>query len=120
MKDKIKVGYIGLGRRGRGVLEYNVADMIDVEIKTICDIYEPSIEKTLEIFRKKGLKLPNTTTDCEDIFNDPEIDAVFIMTYWEGRADLAIRSMKAGKYTAIEVGCAFDLSECYRLVDTYE
>ncbi len=120
MKEKIKVGYIGLGRRGRGVLEYNVADMADVEIKTICDIYEPSIEKTLEIFRKKDLPLPNTTTDCNDIFNDPEIDAVFIMTYWEGRADLAIRSMKAGKYTAIEVGCAFDLSECYRLVDTYE
>ena len=120
MKEKIKVGYIGLGRRGRGVLQFVVADMVDVEIKTICDTYEPSIEKTLEIFKEKNLPQPITTTDYNDILNDPEIDAVFIMTYWEGRSDLAIRSMKAGKYTAIEVGCAFDISECYRLVDAYE
>ncbi len=120
MKEKIKVGYIGLGRRGQCVLQYNVMKMPDVEIKTICDFYEPSIEKTLEIFKENGLPMPKTTTDVNDIFNDPEIDAVFIMTYWDNRANLAVQSMKSGKYTAIEVGCAFDLSECYKLVDTYE
>ena len=29
-------------------------------------------------------------------------------------------SMRAGKYTAIEVGCASTLDECFALVDTYE
>ena len=29
-------------------------------------------------------------------------------------------SLKAGKYTAVEVGCAYDLSECYELVKAYE
>ena len=65
----------------------------------------------MEIFKEKNLPQPITTTDYNDILNDPEIDAVFIMTYWEGRSDLAIRSMKAGKYTAIEVGCAFDITD---------
>ena len=31
MKDKIKVGYIGLGRRGTGVLTWCVSEMADVE-----------------------------------------------------------------------------------------
>lgn len=42
MKEKIKIGYIGLGRRGFGVLKGNVSDMDDVEIAMICD--QPIVE----------------------------------------------------------------------------
>lgn len=120
MKEKIKIGYIGLGRRGTWVLEKCVSDMKDVEITAICDEYVPHMENANEIITKKGLPSPIMTTDYHDILNNPDIDAVFIMTCWEGRSALAVESMKAGKYTAIEVGCAFDLGECYELVDTYE
>ena len=48
------------------------------------------------------------------------IDAVVIMTGWSGRPQLAMEAMRAGKYTAIEVGCADNLQECWDLVDTYE
>ncbi|MBR5543571.1 MAG: Gfo/Idh/MocA family oxidoreductase [Oscillospiraceae bacterium] len=120
MKEKIKVGYIGLGRRGTFILEKCLCDMKDVEITAVCDSYVPHLEKANQIIRGKGLPAPAMTTDYRDILNNPEIDAVFIMACWEGRSALAIESMKAGKYTAIEVGCAFDLGECYDLVDTYE
>lgn len=120
MKEKIKLGYIGLGRRGFAVLEQCISEMKDVEITAICDTYVPSMEKTKEFLAGKGLPEPIMTEDYHNILENPEIDAVFIMTGWEGRAALAIEAMKAGKYTAIEVGCAFDLKECYDLVDTYE
>ena len=42
------------------------------------------------------------------------------MTGWSGRPQLATEAMRAGKYTAIEVGCADTLQECWDLVDTYE
>ncbi len=120
MKEKIKVGYIGLGRRGTAVFDKCVSEMKDVEITAICDTYVPHLENAKEIILKKGLPEPITTTDYHDVLNNSDIDAIFIMTGWEGRAALAVESMKAGKYTAIEVGCAFDLRECYELVDTYE
>lgn len=120
MKEKIKIGYIGLGRRGFYVLEHCISEMKDVEITTICDTYAPNLKKTKEFLICKGLPEPIITEDYHDILNNPEIDAVFIMTCWEGRSALAIEAMKAGKYAAIEVGCAFDLRECYDLVDTYE
>jgi len=43
-----------------------------------------------------------------------------IMTPWAGRAEMAIKAMRAGKYVGIEVGCAFDLKECFDLIEAYE
>ncbi len=120
MKEKIKVGYIGLGRRGHGVLKSCVSEMRDVEVVAICDIQEERIERIKKLFEEKGYPEPFATTDYHDILGMEEIDAVFIMTPWNSRVKLAIESMYAGKYTAIEVGAAFDISECYELVDAYE
>lgn len=120
MKQKIKIGYIGLGRRGRGMLRGCFAQMKDVEVKTVCDLSEERIEKGKAIVLEKGGYTPNGTTDYRDILNDPEIDAVVIMTGWSGRPAIAMESMRAGKYTAIEVGCADTLDECFDLVRVYE
>lgn len=120
MKEKIKIGYIGLGRRGTGVLKYCLMEMKDVEIVAICDINEEKIERTKKLLTENGHPEPFATTDYHDILKIEEIDAIYIMTGWNSRISLAIDSMKAGKYTAIEVGCAFDISECYELVKTYE
>ena len=41
MKKMVKIGYVGLGRRGAAVLQSCISEMKDVEITMICDIYEP-------------------------------------------------------------------------------
>lgn len=117
---KVKVGYIGLGRRGLGVLKRNVAKMKDVEVKYVCDLSDERLAEA----RDKVLELsghePIMTKNYKDILNDTEVDAVFIMIGWIGRPAMAIDSMRAGKYTAVEVGCADTLDECFALVDAYE
>ncbi len=120
MKDKIKIGWVGVGRRGKGMLEHVFAQFKDIEIAMLCEIYEPAMELGLKILREAGCAEPVTTTDYEDILNNPDIDAVIIMTPWGGRAEMAIKAMRAGKYAGIEVGCAFDLKECYDLIEAYE
>jgi len=120
MKEKISIGYVGLGRRGFAMLKDCFALMKDVEITVICDKYEPYIEKVIDLYKENGYPIPATTTSFDEVIQNEKIDAVVIMTGWENRAELACKAMLAGKYTAIEVGGAFDLSECYKLVDTYE
>ena len=119
MKEKIRVGYIGLGRRGYGMLKRCFAEMGDVEIKTICDQNPNAFEKSLAMFAEKGMPTPAVTTDYHEILADPAIDAVIVMTGWNTHVPIAIDALRAGKYTAIEVGCAYDLSECYALLDAY-
>ncbi len=120
MKEKIKIAYIGLGRRGESVLRECFAKMSDVEITVLCDKYEPFLDKGVDILEKAGKPKPILTTDADFAINHKDVDAVIIMTGWNERAALAKKSMLAGKYTAIEVGCAFDISECYSLIDVYE
>ena len=120
MKKKIKIGYIGLGRRGRGVLKSNFARMADVEIKTICDLSDARLERARDYVIERGGYTPTLTKNYHDIINDPEIDAVVIMIGWSGRPQMAMEAMRAGKYTAVEVGCADTLQECFDLVRTYE
>lgn len=120
MKEKIKVGYIGLGRRGFFILNKIVSQMKDVEITAVCDLSEERMKKACDAVRENAGYTPRMTSDYREILNTPEIDAVFIMTCWSGRVGIAVESMKAGKYTAVEVGCADSIEECYELVDTFE
>lgn len=121
MKEKIKLGYVGLGRRGYGVLEGCMAEMKDIEFTIFCDTDIEKMEKGWELLKENGhTKKPIMTTDYQDVVNNPEIDAIILMTGWHNRAEMAAQSMRAGKYTGIEVGCAFDLDECYMLAEVYE
>ena len=120
MKERVKIGYIGLGRRGSYVLENNISQMEDVDIIAICDLSERKMELACEIITKAGKPEPIMTTDYREVIDNPEIDAIFIMTGWDGRPEMAMESMRAGKYTAIEVGCADNIQICYDLVKTYE
>ena len=120
MKEIVKIGYIGLGRRGSGILRRSLCHMEDVQILYLCDTEDARLERNCEeVVKAKGYA-PKLTHDYREILRDPEVDAVFIMTGWSGRPQLAMESMRAGKYTAIEVGCADNLQECWDLVDTYE
>lgn len=42
------------------------------------------------------------TTDMEEIFNDPQTQAVFVLTRHNMHADLVVRSLRAGKHVFVE------------------
>ena len=120
MKEKIRLGYVGLGRRGSSMLGYTFSDMSDVEIVAICDIDQSRVREAAELLEKKNRPAPALYTDYEAMLSREKLDAVAIMTGWNNRINYAIPAMEAGLYTAIEVGCAYDLRECYALVDAFE
>ena len=120
MKDTVKIGYIGLGRRGMAVLKQNLVQMRDVELARICDLSAARCEEARALIAEQTGKSPLVSADYRDILNDDSIDAVFIMSGWRGRPNMAMEFMRAGKYTAIEVGCAENLDICFELVKTYE
>lgn len=120
MKEKIKIAYLGVGRRGAYMLKHCISEMPDVEVTVLCDPYEPALKKAADMLAGKGYPMPILTADYKEAILHPDVDAVMIMTGWREHAMLAEMAMLAGKYTATEVGCAFDLQECYRLIDAYE
>ncbi|MBQ9805706.1 MAG: Gfo/Idh/MocA family oxidoreductase [Clostridia bacterium] len=120
MKEKIKIGYIGLGRRGTHVLKHSYSQMPDVEVSMLCDLSWNRMENAKQIVLENAGNEPRLTADYREVINCPELDAIVIMIGWSGRPQMAMESMRAGKYTAIEVGCADTLDECFDLIRTYE
>ncbi len=120
IKSEIRIGYIGCGARGQNILRECLAQMADVEIPVICDLSEKNLAAAGTILASAGRADVRTTKNWREVISDQTLDAVMLMNGWENRAAMASASMRAGKYTAVEVGCAYDLEECWDLVNAYE
>ena len=106
MKEKIKVGVVGLGSRGFGILEGIMLPMEDVEIVGVCDLYEYRTKAGADAVEKKYGKRPYESTNYKDILN-LDIDAVLILCAWEPHIEIAVAAMKKGIYVGTEVGGAY-------------
>lgn len=115
----IKTGVIGLGARGSQLLETILA-CEEAEIVALCDVYEDRREKGKKIVEEKSGKTPKLYENYKDLIADENVDAVIIISSWDMHTRMAVESMKAGKYTAVEVAGAYDIEDCWQLVRTYE
>lgn len=116
--EQIKIGYIGLGARGRSLLK-NVVLGQGENVTAVCDVYEDrAVEGAELVFNAQKVK-PSMYTDYRDVIRDENVNTIIIATAWESHVDIAIAAMKAGKAVAMEVGGAYNLQQCYDLVNTY-
>ena len=117
---KVKLGVIGLGNRGTGLLTPILA-CEEAEIVALCDVYEDRIEnaKSIVCGKRAGAKV-NIYTNYKDLISDNEVEAVLIASSWDEHTRMAVDCMRAGKYTALEVAGAYDLEDCWQLVRVYE
>ncbi len=120
MKETIQLALVGLGCRGHELLENVILFHERVEIAAVCDAYEDRCRDVADIIEKSGRRRPLTTTQYGDILKMEEVDAVLLCTAWEHHIDYCIEAMEAGKYVGCEVGGAYSLRECWRLVEAYE
>lgn len=117
--EKIKLGIVGLGQRGSGMLETFLAfDKLDVV--AICDVYEDRVETIANKIKEKRNFDVAKYTDFEAFIKDKEINAIYIASSWEAHINQAIRCMEEKIPCGMEVGGAFNLKDCWRLVNTYE
>ena len=117
--DKVRIGMVGLGQRG-GVLLRTLLAIDAAEIVAVCDTYEDRRLAAVEAVKEKRTRTPRAYENYRDLLEDPAVDLVFICSSWEVHIRQAIESMRAGKVTAVEVGGAYTLDECWELVDAYE
>lgn len=117
--DKVRMGVVGLGRRGYALLE-TVLECEEAEITAVCDVYEDRRDAAVKYVNEKRGNAPTLYEDYKKLIADPEVDAVLITSSWEYHVRIAVECMKHGKIAAVEVGGAYDLEDCWQLVRTYE
>ena len=123
-KEAVRIGFIGVGSRGRSHIHDTLA-MDGIQIAAICDIRQSSIDPAMKLLSDAGRKAPKVFTGDEHAFEkmlrNEKLDAVIIATPWEWHVPMAVASMKSGTaYTAVEVSAANTIEECWDLVNVYE
>ena len=122
-QQKLRVGLIGIGLRGTNHLN-NLLNRDDVTITAICDIDSRRIKIAKNIFRKRDVNQPivfgKNDYDYRNLLDLIDVDAVIISTPWLWHTRMSVDSMKARKYTGVEVSAANTIEECWDLVNVHE
>lgn len=116
---KLNVAVIGLGSRGYGMMK-RMATHPDVRIVAVCDEYADRVEKAVDHIKNTHGNDVLGSVDYKDILKHEGVEAVYVATAWESHVRIAIDALNAGIPTALEVGGAYSVEECWELVRAYE
>ena len=120
--DTVRVGFIGLGSRGKGAIERYVY-LPDAKVVALCDLDSANVNKANEILTSHKLPAADIYVG-EDVWKEmcgrDDIDLVYICTDWHSHAPMAVYAMKQGKHVAVEVPAAMTVAECWDLVNVSE
>ena len=111
MAKTLKFGFIGCGGIAQ-VHASNTQKIENMEVIGWCDIVKEKADNFLKRFGGEY-----ATADAQQIFNDPNIDAVMIQTGEAHHPTLGIQAAKAGKHIFIEKPIARTLEEAAPLVE---
>ena len=119
MQKTIRVAMIGMGERGKQLME-PLLKMEDVQVVAVCDAYEDRTKAAAEAVKKENGNIPFQSQDYKAVLSRDEVDVAVISTSWQYHIAIAIEAMRRGVFAAMEVGGTYDLQECYDLVEAYE
>jgi polar amino acid transport system substrate-binding protein len=96
-KNDISIGFIGAGSYAQGLLLPILSKNKDVTLK---GVMTASGSGSRSIMDRYGFEF--CTSNAEDIFENQEINAVFIATRHDSHAQYVIEALKAGKHVFVE------------------
>lgn len=95
--DRITLGAIGVGNRGRGNLR-DILKFADVEVRMVCDVVGSHADRAKAMIDSTyGNKDCQVCTDFHDVLARDDIDVVMIATPDHWHAVLSVEAMKTGK-----------------------
>lgn len=118
--DKVRIGFVGLGARGMGLLNDIVLQNPKAQVTAVCDAYSDRTEEGAKLVEEKSGAKPFASDDYRDIVTRDDVDAVVIASAWESHIPIAIAALEAGKKVGMEVGGAYTVEQCFELVKCVE
>lgn len=119
--EKIRIGLIGIGARGYGILRDILLENKDkVTVTAVCDLYEDRVETAKKMVTKAGFAEPFGTLRYREVLCREDVDAVLVICSWEDHVRVAVDALRAGKPVGMEVGGVCSVEECWSLVRAQE
>jgi len=107
----IKIAVVGFGYWGPNLVR-NFNSVAGCKVKKVCDADAKRLEHLKSLYYDV-----ETTSEFENIINDPEIGAVVIATPVGFHFEMAKKSLEAGKHTFVEKPMASSVKQCRELIE---
>jgi len=112
---KVKWGIIGVGdvtevKSGPAFNKVENSEILMVMRRTLAKAEDYAIRHSI----------PNFTNDASDIFNNPEINAIYIATPPSSHAEYVIKAANAKKHVYVEKPMATSYLECKEMIEVCE
>ena len=117
---KIRFCVCGVGQRGSGLVKNVISKLPNVEICAVSDPYTDRVEEICSEIEKNNGYRPHSYADFAEMFDIEKPDAVLVASSWDKHIEIALCAMEKGIAVALEVGGAYNESECAELVRVYE
>jgi len=105
--DRINTALIGCGGRGGSLLGH-------ADFQYVCD---PDAKRLAAAAKEVGANSQQAVSDMRRIFDNPDVDAVFIATPDHWHAPAAIMACQAAKHVYVEKPCSHNFRESRMLLD---
>jgi predicted dehydrogenase len=109
--DKVNWGMIGAG----DVTEVKSGPAFNkVDDSRLLMVMRRDLEKAKDYAERHHI--PHCTNNADDIFNNPEINAIYVATPPSSHAEYTVRAADAGKHVYVEKPMARSYSECKEMI----
>lgn len=107
----LRVGVIGCGGMGKDHIKRLTYKIQGAEVVAVSDVFEESAKQAAAICDAK------VYTDANDLINDPEVDAVFIVSPGFAHVEPLLEAIKAGKRIFCEKPLCTTAEDCLKIVE---
>jgi predicted dehydrogenase len=114
--DRITFGFIGIGAQGAGNLGNALAAPDQAQVVSVCDAYQPTLERAAAAVRAASGSEPKSVKDFREVLADKSIDAVCISTPDHWHALMTVEACKAGKDVYVEKPACVYLEEGPKMI----
>ena len=111
--SKIKVGFVGAGWMG-SVQMQRITERDDTEIVAL---FEKNAKRGKEVLKMLGLSEDILVDDYDKIVNNPDIDAVWLVSPNSFHGPQSIAAMEAGKHVFCEKPCSTDFDDYCKQIE---
>ena len=115
--DRVVLAIIGSGSRGTGTIINTCKVNANVEIKTVCDVNDLKAAKAISKIEKELGYKPVHSRNMKEVFDDQDINAVWISTPEHWHALATIWACQAGKDVYVEKNPTINIWEGRKMVE---
>lgn len=115
MSERIRLGFIGVGGRGRGQAARVDEDFADQAcIVALADVNEDNLARCSERLNRNT---PETYTDWRPVLERDDVDAVCISTPQDSHCEITVAAFEAGKHVYCEKPMALSVADCNTMIE---